>query len=99
MSFVKIHSLFSDSLKRNSLERGVNDTQVLEACQKALVEIFGSQIVFQAKTLSYQNETIKLSVLSSVLSSRIKLQEEKVLKLTNKFCRQKKVSRLILRLD
>jgi len=99
MSFIKAQSLFSDSLRRNKIEKGVGDTKILEACLDALKDVFGSQIEFKVKPVSISGQAIKVSVLNSVLTTKIKLQEEEVLKLTNKYCRKKVVNRLILRLD
>lgn len=79
----KIGSLIWRSIVRAGLEKEMLAALVIEEFKKILTKKFGPKILNKVKILHFKNQTLSLSVLSSVIAQEIKLNEEKFLKKIN----------------
>ncbi len=90
----KIDSFLWQSIAKAGLEKEMIAALVIEEFKKILVKKFGQKILNKVKILSFKNQILTISVLSSVIAQEIKLNQENFLKKINKKFNKKLVERI-----
>ena len=76
MAFVKIDRLLKKSVKKAQIKDKVEASQVMDEFIEQASKVFGQQIAKKVKPLYLKNKILRVSVISSVLASEIKLKEK-----------------------
>jgi len=84
MSFNKLGGLLDNSLTKKNIKKGVQAVNVMDTFLDVIIKIFGEDIKTKVKPLYIKNKILKVSVISSVLSTEIKLKEDKIISQINR---------------
>jgi predicted nucleic acid-binding Zn ribbon protein len=86
MSFTPLKYLINDTIKRAKINEQIEATLVFEYFNKAIKEEIGEKALSRMQAKYLKDGVLKIAVLSSALSSEIKLHEEEIIeKINNKF--------------
>jgi len=78
---VKINRQMLDrSIKRLGIKEEVEAARVIANFQAITVKQFGPRVKYQIKPLYLKNQTLHLSVTSSVLATEIRMHQQEILK-------------------
>lgn len=83
MSFVSIGKILPANIKQSKIGRQIEAAMVIKELEQILCSMFGNNITFKIKIVSFRDRIFKLSSISSIIAQEIHLRERKILSRVN----------------
>ena len=84
MAFIQLNKLLKRTVKKTNLENKVEAVWIMDEFEKQVKKLFKGRFDNKIKPLYFKNGTLKVSVISSILSHQLKLKEDLIIKSVNK---------------
>jgi len=94
MAFIPLKDLVSESLKRAKINEQVNAVRIFACFEQAVRQKIGEKSLSRLKPVLLKDGVLKISVLSSALSSELKLHENEIIEMINQEFRKKVITKL-----
>jgi len=94
MSFISLKYLINDTIKRAKINEQVEATLAFKYYNRAVKEEIGEKALSRTRAKYLKNGILSIAVLSSALSSEIKLHEAEIISRINKEFKRKVINNI-----